>query len=76
MVETYLPSSSISRTNCPCDLRIESETSPCTRGAASAFSDTFNASCRVAAATGAASAFALSGSFSSISAGTSTLAYS
>ncbi len=74
--ETYFPLSSIKPTNCPCDTRMESATSSWTRGDASAFSDTFRASWRVAAATGAASALALLGSFSWISPVTSMLAYS
>ncbi len=75
VVRTYCPSSSIKRTNCPCDTRMEFETRAWTRGEASAFSETLRASCLVAAATGADSALALSGSFSSISPWTSTVAY-
>ena len=53
VVRTYCPSSSIKRTNCPCDTRMEFETRAWTRGEASAFSETLRASCLVAAATGA-----------------------
>ena len=45
VVETYWPLSSISFTNCSCAARTAFETRSWTRGEASAFSETFRASC-------------------------------